>query len=165
MAGAWERCTNTQSKNPSRLSKPLRHPLRFMAATRPPSIARIVNPDRGAPQGRFNDLPLAVASRTPQAADMRSCARVGVGPDMQSDTKTRLRIAALIYSMTNAVIFGAGIVTVLNVPGLRSNASIWIPVVVVASLVLAAPAAWLIAPRLRAHYGRRVTGSAPFSVN
>jgi hypothetical protein len=84
---------------------------------------------------------------------------------MQSDTKTRLRIAALIYSMTNAVIFGAGIVTVLNVPGLRSNASIWIPVVVVASLVLAAPAAWLIAPRLRAHYGRRVTGSAPFSVN
>lgn len=185
MAGAWERCTNTQSKNPSRLSKPLRHPLRFMAATRPPSIARIVNPDRGAPQGRFNDLPLAVASRTPQAADMRSCARVGVGPGtivslrglilkrnrsgntmtMQSDTKTRLRIAALIYSMTNAVIFGAGIVTVLNVPGLRSNASIWIPVVVVASLVLAAPAAWLIAPRLRAHYGRRVTGRAPFSVN
>jgi hypothetical protein len=74
---------------------------------------------------------------------------------MQSETKTRLRIAALIYSMTNAVIFGAGIVTVLNVPSLRSNASIWIPVVVAASLVLAAPAAWLIAPRLRARFRRR----------
>lgn len=76
---------------------------------------------------------------------------------MERETKTRLRIAALIYSMTNAVIFGAGIIIVLNVPGLRSNAWIWIPVVVVASLVLAAPAAWFIAPRLRARYGRRGT--------
>ena len=58
---------------------------------------------------------------------------------MQGETKTRLRIAALIYSMTNAVIFGAGIITVLNVPALRSNAWIWIPVVVAASLVLAGP--------------------------
>lgn len=74
---------------------------------------------------------------------------------MQRETKTRLRIAALIYSMTNAVIFGLGIITVLNVPALRSDAAIWIPVVVVASLVLAAPAAWLIAPRLRARYRRR----------
>jgi hypothetical protein len=84
---------------------------------------------------------------------------------MQSETKTRLRIAALIYSMTNAVIFGAGIITVLNVPGLRSNAWIWIPVMVAASLVLAALAAWLIAPRLRAHYRRRGSGRAPLSAN
>jgi hypothetical protein len=41
----------------------------------------------------------------------------------------------------------------------------WIPVVVAASLVLAAPAAWLIAPRLRAHYGRRGAGRAPLSAN
>ena len=73
---------------------------------------------------------------------------------MQRETKTRLRIAALIYSMTNAVIFGVGIVTVLNVPALRSDAFFWIPVVVAASLVLAVPVAWLIAPRLRARYGR-----------
>lgn len=45
---------------------------------------------------------------------------------MQRETKTRLRIAALIYSMTNAVIFGLGIITVLNVPALRSDAAIWI---------------------------------------
>jgi hypothetical protein len=57
--------------------------------------------------------------------------------------------------MTNAVIFGAGIITVLNVPALRVNADFWIPVVVVASLILAAPAAWLIAPRLQARYDRR----------
>ena len=64
---------------------------------------------------------------------------------------------ALIYSMTNAVIFGAGIIAVLNLPALSTNAYIWIPVVVVASLILAAPFAWLIAPRLQARYDRRHT--------
>ena len=58
---------------------------------------------------------------------------------LQPGTRNRFRIAVLIYSMTNAVIFGAGIGTVLNVPTLRDNAHIWIPIVVVASLILAAP--------------------------
>ena len=53
---------------------------------------------------------------------------------LQPGTRNRFRIAVLIYSMTNAVIFGAGIITVLNVSALRANAHIWIPVVVVASL-------------------------------
>ena len=75
---------------------------------------------------------------------------------VQSGTRNRLRIAALIYSMTNAVIFGAGI-AVLNLPALSTNSYFWIPVVVVASLVLAAPFAWLIAPRLQARYERRHT--------
>jgi hypothetical protein len=74
---------------------------------------------------------------------------------MQPGMRNRLRIAALIYSMTNAVIFGAGIITVLNVPTLRDNAFTWIPIVVIASLILAAPFAWLIAPRLQARYDRR----------
>jgi hypothetical protein len=72
--------------------------------------------------------------------------------------RNRLRIAVLIYSMTNAVIFGAGITTVLNVPALNANAFIWIPVVVIASLILAAPFAWLIAPRLQARYNPRRFG-------
>jgi hypothetical protein len=55
------------------------------------------------------------------------------------------------------VIFGAGIVSVLNVPTLRANAQIWIPVVVVASLILAAPFAWAIAPRLQTRYDRSHT--------
>ena len=76
---------------------------------------------------------------------------------VEPGTRNRLRIAALIYSMTNAVIFGAGIIAVLNLPALSTNAYIWIPVVVVASLVLAAPFAWLIAPRLQARYDRRHT--------
>ena len=73
---------------------------------------------------------------------------------VQTGMRNRLRIAVLIYSMTNAVIFGAAIITVLNVPALSANAYIWIPVVVVASLILAAPIAWLIAPRLQARYDR-----------
>ena len=73
---------------------------------------------------------------------------------MQQGTRNRLRIAVLIYSMTNAVLFGAGIVTVLNVSTLRANASVWIPAVVVVSLILAAPLAWFIAPRLQARYDR-----------
>jgi multidrug efflux pump subunit AcrB len=73
---------------------------------------------------------------------------------MQRETKTRVGIAALIYTMTNAVLFGAGLITVLLLPGFSSELMIWIPVVVVASIILAAPVAWLIAPRLRARYWR-----------
>jgi hypothetical protein len=76
---------------------------------------------------------------------------------MKRETTIRVGIAALIYTMTNAVIFGAGLVTVLTFPGLRAGEAIWIPVAVVTSVILAAPAAWVIAPRLRARYWRRRT--------
>jgi hypothetical protein len=58
-----------------------------------------------------------------------------------------------IYSMVNAVLFGAGLIFVL--PGLSADAGFWISVVVGASLILAAPIAWWIAPRLCAHFGNR----------
>ena len=74
---------------------------------------------------------------------------------MQRETKTRVGIAALIYTMTNAVLFGAGLITVLLLPAFSSELMIWIPVVVVASIIVAAPGAWLIAPRLRARYWRK----------
>ena len=73
----------------------------------------------------------------------------------ESPLSTRARIAILIYSMTNAVLFGIGIVTVLNVPSLAGHLWIGIPVVVALSLLLAAPIAWFIAPRLRARDWRR----------
>ena len=74
---------------------------------------------------------------------------------MQDSISTRGRIAILIYSMINAVLFGIGLVIVLNVPSLAEHIWIGIPVVVVLSLVVAAPVAWLIAPRLRARWERR----------
>ncbi len=69
---------------------------------------------------------------------------------MNPKTKTRAAIAMLVYMMTNAVLFGGGLIIALMAS--RAGAAIWIPVVVIASLILAAPLAWQIAPRLRAHH-------------
>jgi hypothetical protein len=67
---------------------------------------------------------------------------------------TRFRIAMLLYGMTNAVIFGFGIILVLSFPEIGEAWPYLIPVVVVASFIIAAPIAWMIAPRLRARYWR-----------
>ncbi len=80
---------------------------------------------------------------------------------MQKDIKTRAGIAALVYTMTNAVMFGAALITVLAVPYFRAHAAIGIAAAVVVSLVAAAPVAWLIAPRLRARYWRQRRAGMP----
>ena len=76
---------------------------------------------------------------------------------MTRETWTRTRIAALVYSMANGVLFGAGLIVVLMVPALNANAGFWIAVVIAASLILAAPVAWAIAPRLRSRWQRRIS--------
>ena len=80
---------------------------------------------------------------------------------MTAETWKRAQIATLVYSMTNAVMFGAGLIAVLMIPALNEYAGFWISVVVVASLILAAPFAWMIAPQLRARYGRRTMLAEP----
>ncbi len=67
---------------------------------------------------------------------------------------TRFWIALLVSMMTSAMIFGLGIVPVLAIPGLAEHAFALVPLVVVASFVIGAPLAWIIAPRLRARYWR-----------
>ena len=69
--------------------------------------------------------------------------------------KTRLWIAAMVYPMVNAVLFGAGVIAMLSIPALDAIAPTLFPFVIAASFVLAAPIAWVIAPRLRARYWRR----------
>lgn len=64
--------------------------------------------------------------------------------------KTNLFITALVSLMTNAVLFGAGAIAVLSVPALNEQAKYLLPVVIVASFLLAPIAAWFIAPRMRA---------------
>ena len=54
---------------------------------------------------------------------------------MEIDTKVHAGIAALIYPMVNAVIFGTSLITVLILPSLNANAMTWIPVVAVTSFV------------------------------
>lgn len=71
------------------------------------------------------------------------------------EISTRSRVGLLIYGMTNAVLFGIGIILVLSIDSLSQHAWILIPLVVVVSLILAWPIAWLIVPRLRKPLWRR----------
>jgi hypothetical protein len=73
---------------------------------------------------------------------------------------THSRIAMLIYGMTNAVLFGIGAVATV----VLADEEQWkylLPAVVVLSILLAAPVAWLIAPRLRARYWRDPPAEVP----
>jgi hypothetical protein len=67
---------------------------------------------------------------------------------------TRLQIAAMVFMMVNAVVFGVGIVPVLLISALANNAFETIPAVVIASFAVSAPLSWFIAPRLRARCWR-----------
>jgi len=67
---------------------------------------------------------------------------------MTSDNRARLRVATLIFTMVNAVVFGVGLVTVLTTPSLAQHAFFWIPAVVAASFLFSPPLAWFIAPTM-----------------
>ena len=73
---------------------------------------------------------------------------------MTRENATRAQIASLVYVMTNAVLFGAGLILVLSSRTLSADAGFWIAVIVPASFILAAPISWWMAPRLRARYWR-----------
>lgn len=73
----------------------------------------------------------------------------------------RTQIALLISMMVNAVIFGAGALTVLSIPALRIDAQFWLPLVVVASFLMSPIVSWLLAPRLRSRWLRRHSAHAP----
>jgi hypothetical protein len=77
---------------------------------------------------------------------------------MDSDSQTRLRVAALIYLIVNAVVFGVGLLSVLMTPILVQHAFFWIPAIIVTSFVLSAPLAWFIAPTMMMRFilARRV---------
>ena len=74
---------------------------------------------------------------------------------MTQDTRIRAQISALIFAMTNAVLFGAGLIAVLLMDLSAQATGIGIAAVVAFSFVVAAPFSWLIAPRLRARYWRQ----------
>ncbi len=68
---------------------------------------------------------------------------------------TNFLLLAMVSLITNAVLFGAGAITVLSVPALSEQAKYLLPAVIVASFILAPIAAWFIAPRLRARNWKR----------
>jgi hypothetical protein len=67
---------------------------------------------------------------------------------MTSNSHARLRVAALIFTMVNAVVFGTGLITVLATPAMAQHAFFWIPAVVVSSFVISPWLAWFIAPMM-----------------
>jgi hypothetical protein len=82
------------------------------------------------------------------AAPAASAESIAAPPKHWSGEMTkRTRIAILIYSMTQAVLFGAGVVIVLSTP-LQTQAAYLIPAVIVLTATLAAPLAYVLAPRL-----------------
>ena len=65
----------------------------------------------------------------------------------------RVQIAAIVYLMVQAVMFGVGVMLVLGTP-LADMAMTLMPWVVATTAVLSIPISWTIAPRLRARYWR-----------
>ncbi len=65
----------------------------------------------------------------------------------------RLQIAALVYLMVQAVMFGVGVVLVLATP-LAAAAMGLMPWVVISTAIVSLPVSWWIAPRLRARFWR-----------
>ncbi|MCC2103399.1 MAG: hypothetical protein KDJ20_04830 [Hyphomicrobiales bacterium] len=63
----------------------------------------------------------------------------------------RFQIAAMVYLMVQAVMFGIGVVLVLATP-LSRDAMALIPWVVCTTAILSAPLSWAVAPRLRARF-------------
>ena len=66
----------------------------------------------------------------------------------------RTQISAIVFMMVQAVLFGAGVLTILLTP-LSNHAMLAMPVMISLSVVLSAIVSWQIAPRLRARYWRR----------
>jgi hypothetical protein len=67
---------------------------------------------------------------------------------------TRLWIAVIIYPVVQSVLFGLGIVPMLSFRSLASHLPLLLPDLVIASVVMAAPVSWSIAPRLMLRYWR-----------
>jgi hypothetical protein len=66
----------------------------------------------------------------------------------------RIQIAALVFMMVQAVLFGAGAVAILLSP-LRDQAAFYMPLMIAVTMLVAAVFSWKIAPRLQMRYWRR----------
>ena len=71
--------------------------------------------------------------------------------------RTRTWIAMLISLPVNAMLFGAGVITVLSTPALAEHAKYLLPAVIVAGLAATLPIAWMLAPRLRIRHDQADT--------
>ena len=66
----------------------------------------------------------------------------------------RLQITAMVFMMVQAIPFGAGTIAILRTP-LQDQAFVYMPAMIVATMLIAAVLSWEIAPRLQARYWRK----------
>jgi hypothetical protein len=66
----------------------------------------------------------------------------------------RLQITAMVFMMVQAILFGAGTIAILLTP-LQDQAFVYMPAMIVATMLIAAVLSWEIAPRLQASYWRK----------
>lgn len=67
---------------------------------------------------------------------------------------TRLMVAAVVYPMVQAVLFGAGLIAALILAP-QVSAQVSIPLTIGVTAMASLPISWMIAPRLMARYRRR----------
>jgi hypothetical protein len=67
---------------------------------------------------------------------------------------TRLMVAAVVYPMVQAVLFGAGLIAVLILAP-QVSAQVSIPLTIGVTAMASLPISWMIAPRLMARHRRR----------
>jgi hypothetical protein len=72
---------------------------------------------------------------------------------------TRLMVAAVVYPVVQAVLFGAGLIAVLILAP-QVNAQVSIPLTVGVTAMMSLPISWMIAPRMMARYQRRKSAAA-----
>jgi hypothetical protein len=115
---------------------------------------------------------IGLGSNMASEADLRSSGRPGkahrpamprnlrnsIGVDPEDELgrlcmSVRLQIAAMVFMMVQAVLFGAGMVAIL-LTSAQSDAMTAMPTMIAVSCVASAAIAWLIAPRLRQRYWR-----------
>ncbi|MBC7951916.1 MAG: hypothetical protein H7Z12_08905 [Rhodospirillaceae bacterium] len=67
----------------------------------------------------------------------------------------RLGISILVFLLIAPIVFGTGLVSVLMLTDQSSVRAYAIAAVVTATVLIAAPLSWLVAPRLRSHFLRQ----------
>jgi hypothetical protein len=68
----------------------------------------------------------------------------------------RTRIALLVYSTLNIILFTAAVYAVTMFPPLEHNAGFWLAVFTAASLIVTAPVAWCVGACLPEEWRRKI---------
>lgn len=78
------------------------------------------------------------------------------GTSMTREIGLRTQIALLIYTSLNVLLFTVAVYAVMMSVTLNAHAGFWLTAFVAVSLVVTAPLAWALAPRIRPDWQKKV---------